>query len=460
MNTKSIIILTTVGLGAVSCGTQKETEKKTAETNPLLADWNTPYQVPPFHLIQNSHFEPAILKGLDDQVVEIETITANPEEATFENTIVALENSGKDLKRVSSVFYNLTSANTNQELQDLSKKLAPTMSKHNDKIYMNDDLFERVETVWNNKGQREYTSEEAVLLERTYNAFVRNGAKLNAADRAKLSEINSKLSLLSLQYGSNLLKEVNGYKLEVTNVNDLKGLSPELIEEARLTGIANNKPGTYIFTLQNPSVIPFLQFADNRELRKEIWTAFQNKGNNNNEFDNKKIAIEIANLRLEKAKILGYDSHAAYALENTMAKNATNVNNLLNELWTPALTKAGEELKDIQELAAKDGIKTVEPWDWRYYTEKIRKAKYDLSEEELKPYFSIESVRQGIFNVTNNLFGLTYKENKNIPVYHKDATAWEVYEKNGDLVGILYMDFHPRIKTQRCLDDIIPRAIH
>lgn len=444
MNAKSIIILTSVGLGAASCGSQKKNEPTTTETNPLLTKWNTPYEVPPFNLIQNNHFEPAILQGLNDQIVEIKTITSDKNEATFENTIIALENSGKGLKRVSTVFYNLAGANTNQEIQDLSKKLAPTMSKHNDAIYMNDELFKRVETVWNNKGTREYTSEESVLLERTYNAFVRNGARLNTEDRAKLSEINAKLSLLSLQYGSNLLKETNGYKLEVTNVNDLKGLSPELIEEAKQTGIATGKPGTYVFTLQNPSVIPFLQFADNRELRKEIWTAFQNKGNNNNEFDNKKNAIEIANLRLEKAKILGYDSHASLALENTMAKNATNVNKLLNDLWVPALAKANDELKDIQTLAAKDGINNVQPWDWRYYTEKIRKAKYDLSEEELKPYFSIDNVRQGIFNVTQNLFGLTFKQNKDIPVYHKDATAWEVYEANGDLAGILFMDFHPR----------------
>ena len=444
MNAKSIIILTTVGLGATACSTQKKTETPANETNPLLTKWNTPYEVPPFNLIQNNHFEPAILQGLNEQVIEIKAITDNTDEPTFENTIVALEKSGKGLKRVSSVFYNLTSANTNQDLQDLSKKLAPTLSKHNDAIYMNDDLFKRVEKVWNDKANQNYTTEETIVLERTYNAFVRNGARLNAEDRAKLSEINSKLSLLSLQYGSNLLKETNGYKLEVTDVNDLKGLSPELIEEAKQTGITQGKPGTYVFTLQNPSVIPFLQFADNRELRKEIWTAFQNKANNNNEFDNKQNAIDIANLRLEKAKILGYDSHAAYALENTMAKNATNVNKLLNDLWTPALAKANEELKDIQTLAAKDGIKTVEPWDWRYYTEKIRKAKYDLSEEELKPYFSIDNVREGIFYVTKNLYGLTYKQNTNIPVYHKDATAWEVYEANGDLVGILYMDFHPR----------------
>lgn len=444
MNAKSIIILTTVGLGAASCGSQKKNETSSTETNPLLTKWNTPYEVPPFNLIENKHFEPAILQGINEQIVEIQSITSNTDEPTFENTIVALEKSGKDLKRASSVFYNLTGANTNQELQDLSKKLAPTLSKHNDAIYMNDDLFKRVEKIWNEKGTKNYTTEEKVVLERSYNTFVRNGALLNTEKRAKLSEINSKLSLLSLQYGSNLLKETNGYKLEVTNVNDLKGLSTELIEEAKQTGIALGKPGTYVFTLQNPSVIPFLQFADNRELRKEIWTAFQNKANNNNEFDNKQNAIDIANLRLEKAKILGFDSHAAYALENTMAKNATNVNKLLNDLWTPALAKANEELKDIQSLAGKDGIKTVEPWDWRYYTEKIRKAKYDLSEEELKPYFSIDNVRNGIFYVTKNLYGLTYKQNNNIPVYHKDATAWEVYEANGELVGILYMDFHPR----------------
>ena len=445
MNSKSIIILTTIGMGISSCGSKKDLQtQNTDNANPLLSNWNTPHQVPPFHLIQNNHFKPAILQGIEEQQKEVLAIVKNTEKPSFQNTILALENAGKNLKRVTTVFYNLTSANTNDDLQNLSKELAPILSKHNDGIFMNNELFEKVVQVWNNKNEHAYTDQELKVLENTYKAFTRNGANLNETDKEALSQINSKLSLLSLQYGSNLLKETNSYKLLIKDLNELKGLSEELIEQAKHAAIADGQPDMYLFTLHNPSVIPFLQYADNRETREKIWNAYQNKANNNNEFDNKKIAIEIANLRLEKAKLLGFDTHADYALENTMAKTPENVNNLLNKLWEPAKNKANQELNDIKEFAKKDGITTVQPWDWRYYTEKIRLKKYNLSEDELKPYFSLENVTNGVFTVTKNLYGLTYKENKDIPVYHPEVKGYEVLDKDGSLLGILYMDFFPR----------------
>lgn len=445
MNSKSIIILTTIGMGISSCGSKKDLQTQNTEnTNPLLSNWNTPHQVPPFHLIQNTHFKPAILQGVEEQQKEVLAIINNKEKPSFQNTILALENSGKNLKKVTTVFYNLTSANTNDELQNLSKELAPILSKHNDGIFMNNELFNKVVSVWDNKNNIKYTDQELKVLENTYKAFAKNGANLNTQDKETLSQINSKLSLLSLQYGSNILKETNNYKLLIKDKKELKGLSPELIEQAKNAAVADGKPEMYLFTLHNPSVIPFLQYAENREAREKIWNAYQNKANNNNEFDNKDIAIQIANLRLEKAKLLGFNSHADYALENTMAKTPQNVNNLLNQLWESAKNKASQELNDIKEFAKKDGITTVQPWDWRYYTEKIRLKKYNLSEDDLKPYFSLENVTNGVFTVTKNLYGLTYKENKEIPVYHPDVKAYEVIDNDGSLLGIFYMDFFPR----------------
>lgn len=443
MNKKSFIILTTISAIVSSCGSKKSTDANTSK-NPLLNNWTTPHQVPPFNLIQNSHFEEAILEAIDEQTLEIEKIVQNKEKPTFNNTIIALEETGKKLKKVLPVFFNLASANTNQEIQNLSKKLAPNLSKHNDAIYMDQALFSRVAAVWNSNEKNEITPVDQKLLENTYKAFLKNGALLSDSDKEALSEINSKLSLLSLEYGSNLLKETNSYKLWIENEAELKGLAPELIKEAAIASQAAGEPHKFLFTLHNPSVMPFLQYAENRELREKIWTAYQNKGNNNNEFNNKDIVVDIANLRLEKAKLLGFDSHAEYALENTMAKTPENVNNLLNKLWEPAKNKANKELADISDLASKDGIDKVQPWDWRYYTEKIRKEKYNLSEDELRPYFSLDNVTEGVFGVTKKLFGLTYKQNTKIPVYHPDATAWEVYDADQSLLGILYMDFYPR----------------
>jgi len=302
----------------------------------------------------------------------------------------------------------------------------------------------KIKTVYESE-KTSLTGEKARLLEETYKDFIRAGANLDNVSKERLREINSRLSVLTLQFGENVLKETNQYQLIITDKKDLSGLPQNLIDQAAETAEKNGKAGSWIFTLHNPSVMPFLQYADNRKLREEIFNAYISKGNKNNEFDNKNILLEIAALRLEKAKMLGYNTHAEFVLDDNMAKTPQNVDKLLKQLWTPALSRAKTEASQLQAIIDRDGGKfKLEPWDWRYYAEKLRKEKYDLSDEELKPYFSLENVKQGIFTVANKLYGLTFKELKDVPKYHPDAIAYEVLEANGQHVGVLFLDFHPR----------------
>jgi len=415
------------------------------DNNPLLATFETPYQAPPFDLIKNDHYKPAILEGIRVHQGEIDAIAAGKDGPTFENTIVALENSGMLLNRVNTIFNNITSANTNDTLQALAQELAPELSKHNDNIYLNEKLFARVKKVWDTQMNLKLTPEQAKLLEKKYKAFVRSGAKLNEKQKERLRAINSELSVLSLKFGDNVLAENNAYQLVIDNKKDLAGLPDEVVQTAADDAKAAGKDGKWLFTLHNASVMPFLQYADNRELRKKIWMAYQNRGNNGNEIDNRTNVVHMASLRSEKARLLGYASHAHYVLEERMAKTPENVYSLLDQLWKPALEKAKAEEADIKKMMVADGIKDeVQPYDWRYYTEKIRKERYSLDEQEIKPYFSLENVRNGIFEVTKNLYGLQFKELKDVPKYHEDVTVWEVSEKDGRHVGLLYMDFFPR----------------
>lgn len=414
-------------------------------TNPLLSNYQTPYQAPPFELIENSHYKPAILEAIKINQKEIEAITGNKEKPTFENTIVALENSGALLNRITTTFSNLNSANTNDALQATAKELAPELSKNSDNIFLNEKLFARIKAVWDNQKDLKLNAEQAKLLEKKYKAFVRSGANLTSQQKDRLRKINEELSVLSLKFGENVLAETNAYQLVVDNKSDLAGLPEEVIQAAADEAKENNKEGKWIFTLHNASVMPFLQYADNRNLRKEIWTAYQKRGLNGNANDNQGEVLEMANLRAEKAKLLGYKNHAAYVLEERMAKTLEAVYKLMDQLWEPALEKAKTEEADIKKMMAADGIKdNVQPYDWRYYTEKIRQQRYSLDEQELKPYFSLENVREGIFTVTKNLYGLQYRELKDVPKYHPDVTVWEVTDKDNRHVGILYMDFFPR----------------
>lgn len=441
---KSLLLLAVIGTSLTSCN-RMNTPATIGDDNPLLAVFETPYQAPPFDLIKNEHYKPAILEGIRVHQGEIDAIAASKDVPTFENTIVALENSGTLLNRVNTIFSNITSANTNDTLQALAQELAPELSKHNDNIYLNEKLFARVKKVWDTQMNLKLTPEQAKLLEKKYKAFVRSGANLDEKQKERLRAINSELSVLSLKFGDNVLAENNAYQLVIDNKKDLAGLPDEVVQTAADDAKAAGKDGKWLFTLHNSSVMPFLQYADNRELRKKIWTAYQNRGNNGNEIDNRTNVVHMASLRSEKARLLGYASHAHYVLEERMAKTPENVYNLLDQLWKPALEKAKAEEADIKKMMSADGIKDeVQPYDWRYYTEKIRKERYRLDEQEIKPYFSLENVRNGIFEVTKNLYGLQFKELKDVPNYHEDVTVWEVLEKDGKHVGLLYMDFFPR----------------
>ncbi len=421
-----------------------ENGDKTA-SNPLLEPFDTPFEVPPFDRIENSHFKPAFDEAFKQHNAEIAAIVQNEDEPTFENTILAYENSGKLLSRVNTIFGNLNSAHTNDDLKALAVELAPISSAHRDNISLNDTLFNRIKTVWDNKDSFGLNDEQHKLLEDYYKSFVRNGANLNAEDKDKLRKINSDLALATVKFGQNLLEETNAFEMVVEDEADLSGLPSGLVAAAADEAKARGKEGKWVFTLQNPSVMPFLQYADNRELRKEIWDAYQMRGNNGNAHDNNQVLVDIANLRLQRANLLGYETHAHYVLEEAMSENPENVYALLNDLWTPALAKAKVEAADIKkEIVASGENFDPEPYDWRYYTEKIRQKRFAIDEEELKPYFSLRSVTEGAFEVANKLFGLTFQQLNNVPVYHEEVEVYEVFDHDGSHLGLLYADFFPR----------------
>jgi len=413
--------------------------------NPFFQPYNTPFDVLPFDKIKTEHFEPAIKEAMKLHDEEIERIANNPESPTFSNTIEALDYSGELFAEVATVFYNYLSVNTNPELQALAIELSPLISNHNDNIIMNKKLFARIKKVYKEKEKLNLNQEQKRLLEITYKNFVRNGANLDDKKQERLRKINEQLGVLTLKFSENILAEDNRYKLIIDNPNDLSGLPKNLIDDAASTAKQNGLEGKWVFTLHNPSVMPFLQYADNRSLREKIFKAYMNRGNNNDSLDNKKIIQDIINLRLERSKLLGYKTYAHYALEETMAKQPANVNKLLMKLWKPALKVAKREAKELQAIIDKEGGKfKLQPWDWRYYAEKLRKEKYDLNEEELKPYFQLENVKNGIFTLVNKLYGLKFKERNDIPKYHSDAICYEVLNQDGSHLGILYMDFYPR----------------
>ena len=442
MRKKSFFILLVIG-NMLTIEAQEK--KENTIMNPFFQAYDTPFNVPPFDKIKNEHFTPAILEAISIHQGEINAIANNTQPITFENTILAMENAGELLSNVNTVFSNLNSANTNKEIQNIAKEMAPNLSAHRDNIYLNEKLFAKVKMLWDKKETLGLNLEQAKILDNAYKDFVRSGANLSNADKEILRKINGDLSLTSLKYGQNILAETNSYVMVIDSKKDLAGLPQGLIDAAAVDAKAKGKEGKWVFTLSNSSVMPFLQYSANRELRKQIWNAYQTRGNQNNEFDNKKNAVELANLRGQKARLLGYKSHSNYVLEESMAKTPENVNKLLNDLWKPALEIAKTEASDIQKMMAKEGIKgAVQPYDWRYYTEKIRKERFDLDEEELKPYFSLENVRKGVFQVTEKLYGIQFKALTNVPKYHEDATVWEVTEKDGTHLGVLYMDFYPR----------------
>ena len=438
---KSLISLAVICLFA-SCVKQ---EKKTTIMNPFFEAYNTPFDVPPFDKIMNNHYLSAFEEGIKQHNAEIKSITDCDKAPDFANTIEALDYSGSLLTRVNHVFSNLKEAVINDSLQEIARKVAPMMSHHSDEVNLNAKLFARVKGVYDCRSSFKLNQEQLRLLDETYKRFVRGGANLPEEKKQQLKQVNEELSLLDLTFGDNLLAETNSFKMVIDKKEDLEGLPESVIagaaDEAKLLKLE----GKWIFTLQKPSWIPFVTYAKNRSLREKIYKAMYSRANNGNVHDNKKVINKLVNLRLQKATIMGFDCWSAFVLDDCMAKTSGNVYKLLYQVWTPAIKRAKEEAKDIQDMIAKEGghLK-LDSWDLLYYSEKVRKAKYDLDEEQIRPYFELNNVREGAFSVANKLYSLTFTPLKNMPLYHPECEVYEVKDGDGSGLGILYMDFFPR----------------
>lgn len=439
---KKVAVLIIVMNSLVSCNTN---HNKPAIMNPFFAHYNTPFEVPPFDKIQNRHYLPAFEEGIKQHNLEIQAITDNKDSATFANTIEALDYSGDLLTRVNIVFSNLKEANTNDSIQTIAQTTAPMLSQHEDAINLNVKLFERVKAVNDKKDKLNLTREQSRLLEETYKKFVRGGANLPDDKKEQLKKINEELSLLDLKFADNMLAETNDFKLVIDKKEDLAGLPESVIAGAAEDAKTNKMEGKWVFTLQKPSWIPFLTYSQKRDLREKLYKAMYSRGNNGNEHDNKAVISKMLNLRLQKANLMGFESWSAFVLDDCMAKTPANVYKLLHEVWTPSIKRAKEEAADMQKMIDNEGGKfKLQSWDWWYYSEKVRKAKYDLDEEEIRPYFELNNVRDGVFMVANKLYGLTFNRLKDMPIFHPECEVYEVKDADGSEIGILYMDFFPR----------------
>jgi peptidyl-dipeptidase Dcp len=413
--------------------------------NPLLKEWNTPFKTPPFNEIKLEHYLPAFEEGIKAQKNAIDLIIANEDKPSFENTIQALEKSGDLLDKVNNVFSNLNESNTNDEMQKIAQTITPILSKHYDDIIMDPKLFARIKQIYDTKSIQGLTTEQNTVVENYYLNFVRGGANLSKGDKEKLRKINEELSMLTLKFGENLLKETIAIGLLIDNKEDLAGLPADVIQTAAEMAKSKGSDGKWAFTLQKPSFIPFLQYSEKRELREKVLKAYINRGNNGNETDNKEIISKIASLRVERSKLLGYKTYSDFVLERNMAKKPENVYKFLNDLWAPAIKRALAEVADMQKLIDNEGKNfKLEAWDWWYYAEKVKKQKYALDEEMLRPYFKMENVRQGVFDVASKLYGIKFVERNDIQVYHPDVKVYEVKEANGKDIGIFYSDYYPR----------------
>lgn len=434
--------------------TTEKTEMQTSE-NPFEQEWDTPFSVPPFNVIKDEHYMPAFKKGMKENLAEIDKIVNNSEAPTFANTVEELERSGKLLTKVQRVFFNLTSSNTNPKMQELQRELSPLLSAHRDKIVLNEGLFNRVETIWQERENLDLSSEQRKLLEDTRKRFVRSGALLNKEQKAKITEINAQISELTTAFGQNLLAETNGFEL-ILEKDDLNGLSENNIAAAAETASQKMEQAEteeekakykdkYVFTPHRSSMYPFLTESTRRDLREQLYRAYIQRGDNDNDTDNKETAAKIAKLRAERAQLMGYETHAHFVLEERMLKTPEEVYDLLMQLWKPALERAKVEVTDMQEVVDKEGHDfKIAAWDWWQYSEKVRKAKYDLDEAALKPYLSLENVLKGVFETTNKLWGLSFTELFDINTYHPDARVWEVKDKDGTHLGIFIGDYFTR----------------
>jgi peptidyl-dipeptidase Dcp len=420
-----------------------------AADNPFLSPHKTPFDTPPFDRIQLAHYLPAMQEGMNRQQAEIDAIVANPKAPTFENTIVAYDMSGQLLGEVSAVFYSLLSAATSQPMQDLANELAPLLSAHNDNIALNGRLFARIKAVYDRRQKLKLDEVQRYLLENTYRGFVRSGALLDEKQKERLREINKEHSLLALKFSDNVLAETNSSYIVIDGKDDLAGLPEGVVSEAADAAKAKNLEGKWVFTAQKTSWIPFLQYSPRRDLRHALYACFFMRGDRDNDKDNKALLQRILVLREERYRLLGYKTPADYYLEPRMAKTPAAVSEFLKRLWAPSLERAKGEVAEMQRLIDQEqgGFK-LEPWDWWYYAEKVRKAKYDLDDAALRPYFKLENVQQGMFTLAGKLWGLKFVERKDIPVYDPEVRVAEVREGDGTLLGLLYMDFFPRDNKQ------------
>ena len=414
-------------------------------TNPFLSEYRTPYGVPPFEQITIQDYREGFLRGMEEQKQEIDAIVKQRSRPDFDNTIAALDKSGQTLTRVLMAFFGQNSANTNAEMQALSKEITPLLSAHRDDISLNALLFAKVKEVYDNREMYGLNQEQMKALENTYKSFVRSGANLNEEDQKRLRELNSEISLLQITFSQNMLKETNAFKMVIDNPADLSGLPDDLIAQAAETAKAMGEDGKWVFTLKNPSVMPFLQYSDRRELREQIWRAYTNRGCSGGDADNRDVVLKLITARLEKAKLMGYEDYAAMVLDDRMAKTEENVYELLDKLWKPALAKAKEELADIKAQIKKEGGKfKPEAWDWRYYFEKAKKEKYSIDENEIRPYLELNHVREGAFYVAGRLYGISFRPLDYMPKPHPEAQLFECTDKDGKLLGIISFDFFPR----------------
>ncbi|GET27260.1 M3 family metallopeptidase [Prolixibacter sp. NT017] len=414
------------------------------ESNPLLMKWNTPHETAPFNLIKTEDFVPAIDVALAEARKDVDAIINNPEPATFQNTIEALEVSGEQLDRVTGVLFNLNSAETNKELQAVAREVSPKLSEFGNYVSLNEDLFKRVKAVYDKRESLDLTPEQAKLLENSYKGFVRRGANLQGEAKKRYAEITTELAQLSLKFGENVLEETNAFELLITDEKDLSGLPEAVREAAQQLAKSKGKEG-WMFNLQYPSYLPFMKYADNRELREKMYRAYTSRAFKDNEYNNEEIIHKIVNLRLEKANLLGFKSHADYVLSERMAETPEKVNSFLEELHEASKPYAEKEFKEVTDFAKANGLKgDLQRWDWAYYSEKLKAEKYGFDEEEVKPYFQLEKVREGVFELAHRLYGLNFKENKDIQVYHPDVTAYDVFNADGSFLSVLYLDFFPR----------------
>lgn len=422
----------------------------TQESNPLLTEWTTPYGIPPFDQVDEEDYMPAFLEAMKQHKDEIEAIVSNPEEAGFENTIAAYDRAGALLNRINAVFGSASNVRSTEGIMAIETELSPLLSRHYSEIALNEQLFERIRRVYDRRNELNLNSDQMRLLTETYKRFERSGALLPPSSKKRLMEINAELAACELAFDQNVLKETASYVLEVTDETRLGGLSDAFLKAAADRAAAVGKPGAWFFGLDNPSVIPFLQSADDRNYRQEMFDAYINRGNRNTESDNKDNIVRQVTLRLEKAQILGYPDFASYALADRMAKTPEAVYELLDKIWEPALESARMEFVDLQEMARKDGLAGgLTGADWRYYAEKVRKNRFNLSDEELKPYFSYDRVLDGIFYVAGRLYGLSFEPLDRVPLPHPEATAYTCKDADGSLLGLLFVDMFARPAEKR-----------